>query len=292
VSPRTIAPAPTSTPQSLVSAGARRWMDMTEEERRAQLDQTSSTTGLPERLVQMSERFLGTPYAVSPLGEGSGKDPDPLIRFDAVDCLTFVEETIALGLSSSWEEVERLLTLIRYAGEPVYAQRNHLMEAQWIPNNIQKGFLTTATRRYGGDLTHRVWKEINQRTWASNRSRQLGLTGAERPMGKYALSMVDLQNAPAIAPRVVSGTILAIVREDRAFSVTRVSHVGFVIQKGRRTYLRHATRTFGKVVDEDLKTFLARNLKYDKWKVVGISLYDVAAPPAGSPIPAPGIAKP
>jgi hypothetical protein len=150
------------------------------------------------------------------------------------------------------------------------------MEAQWIPNNIQKGFLTTATRRYGGDLTHRVWKEINQRTWASNRSRQLGLTGAERPMGKYALSMVDLQNAPAIAPRVVSGTILAIVREDRAFSVTRVSHVGFVIQKDRRTYLRHATRTFGKVVDEDLKTFLARNLKYDKWKVVGISLYDVA----------------
>jgi hypothetical protein len=274
-----------------VSAGVRRWMDMTEEERRAQLDQTSSTTGLPERLVQMSERFLGTPYAVSPLGEGSGKDPDPRIRFDAVDCLTFVEETIALGLSSSWEEVERLLTRIRYADQPIYAQRNHLMEAQWIPNNIQKGFLTTATRRYGGDLTQRVWKEINQRTWASNRSRQLGLTGAERPMGKYALSMVDLQNAPAIAPRVVSGTILAIVREDRAFSVTRVSHVGFVIQKDRRTYLRHATRTFGKVVDEDLKTFLARNLKYDKWKVVGISLYEAAAPPAGSPMPA-GIAKP
>jgi hypothetical protein len=267
-------------------------MDMTEEERRAQLDQTRSTSGsLSERLVQMSERFLGTPYVVSPLGEGSGKDPDPLIRFDAVDCLTFVEETIALGLSSSWEEVQRRLTQIRYADQPVYAQRNHLMEAQWIPNNVQKGFLTSATRRYGGDLTHRVWKEINERTWASKASRQLGLTGAERPIGKYALSIVDLQNAPAIAPRVVSGTILAIVREDRPFSITRVSHVGFVIQKDQRTYLRHATRTFGKVVDEDLKTFLARNLKYGKWKVVGVSLYEVAVP-AGSSTPAPGIAKP
>jgi hypothetical protein len=261
-------------------------MDMTEEERRAQLDQTRSTSGsLSERLVQMSERFLGTPYLVSPLGEGNGKDPDPLIRFDAVDCLTFVEETIALGLSSSWEEVERLLTRIRYADQPVYAQRNHLMEAQWIPNNIQKGFLTTVTRRYGGDRTLCVWKEISERTWKSKTSRQLGLTGAERPIGKYALSVVDLQDAPAIASRVVSGTILAIVREDRAFSVTRISHVGFVIQRGRRTYLRHATRTFGKVVDEDLKTFLSRNLKYEKWKVVGVSLYEVAAPPAGSPMP-------
>jgi len=263
-------------------------MDMTEEERRALLDETRSRSGsLSERLVQMSERFLGTPYLVSPLGEGSGKDPDPLIRFDAVDCLTFVEETIALGLSSSWEEVERLLTRIRYADQPTYAQRNHLMEAQWIPNNIQKGFLTTVTRRYGGDRTQGVWKEISERTWESKASRQLGLTGAERPIGKYALSVVDLQDAPAIASRVVSGTILAIVREDRISSVTRISHVGFVIQKNRRTYLRHATRTFGKVVEEDLKTFLSRNLKYAKWKVVGVSLYEVAAPTAGSPMSAP-----
>jgi len=258
-------------------------MDMPQEERRARLDQTRSTSSsLSERLVQMSERFLGTPYLVSPLGEGSGKDPDPLIRFDAVDCLTFVEETIALGLSSSWEEVERLLTRIRYADQPVYAQRNHLMESQWIPNNIQKGFLTTVTHRYGGDRTHAVWKEISERTWESKAARQLGLTGAERPIGKYGLSVVDLKDAPGIASRVVSGTILAIVREDRPFSVTRISHVGFVIQKNKRTYLRHATRTFGRVVDEDLKTFLSRNLKYGKWKVVGVSLYEVAVPPAGA----------
>lgn len=261
-------------------------MDMTEEEKRTQLDQARSRKGsLSERLVEMSERFLGTPYVVSPLGEGSGQDPDPLIRFDAVDCLTFVEETIALGLSTSWEEVERLLIRIRYADQPSYAQRNHLMEAQWIPNNIRKGFLTTVTRRYGGDLTHGVWKEISERTWESKSSRQLGLTGAERPIGKYGLSVVDLQDMPAIASRVVSGTILAIVREDRPYSLTRISHVGFVIQKDGRTFLRHATRTFGKVVDEDLKTFFSRNLKYAKWKVVGVSLYEVAAPPGGSAKP-------
>jgi hypothetical protein len=92
--------------------------------------------------------------------------------------------------------------------------------------------------------------------------------------------MVGLEDLPSIAPRLESGTILAVIREDRPWRPTRVSHVGFVVQKGRRTYLRHATRTFGKVVDEDLRDFMARNAKYGRWKVVGVSLFEVAAPPA------------
>ena len=62
---------------------------------------------------------------------------------------------------------------------------------------------------------------------------------------------------------------------------TRVTHLGFVVQKGRRTWLRHARRGVdgnGRVVDEDLESFLARNAKYDKWKVTGVSLFEVRAP--------------
>ena len=54
---------------------------------------------LPERVVGVSARFLGVPYVVSPLGEGHGQDPDPLFRADAVDCLTFVEQSLALAYS-------------------------------------------------------------------------------------------------------------------------------------------------------------------------------------------------
>ena len=108
---------------------------------------------LSTRLEQMSARFLGTPYVHSPLGEGEGVDPDPLIRFDAVDCLTFVEETIALSLAPTPSEVEPLLDRVRYGEHRAYEDRNHLMEAEWLPHNLQKGFVGDVTRKYGGSDT-------------------------------------------------------------------------------------------------------------------------------------------
>src|SRR5450631_132246 len=50
-----------------------------------------------ERTVAASRLMLGTPYETDPLGEGSGRSAHPRIRFDLVDCLTCVEEAIALG---------------------------------------------------------------------------------------------------------------------------------------------------------------------------------------------------
>src|SRR5207302_5609965 len=108
---------------------------------------------LAARIEKMSEGFLNTPYVVSPLGEGKGHPPDqdPMIRYDQVDCLTFVETAIAMSVAKKAVEVEPLLQRIRYESEPAYQNRNHLMEVQWIPNNVKKGFLVDVTRKYGGD---------------------------------------------------------------------------------------------------------------------------------------------
>ena len=54
---------------------------------------------LPVRLEAVSEALLGRPYLIDPLGEGFGIDPDPLARYDAFDCLTFVEELLALVMA-------------------------------------------------------------------------------------------------------------------------------------------------------------------------------------------------
>src|SRR5262249_12099715 len=81
--------------------------------------------------------------------------------------------------------------------------------------------------------------------------------------------------------QVPSGTILLVVRDDRPTRVTRVTHLGFVVQKGKRTFLRHAARNrYARVVDEDLESFLLRNSKYALWPVAGVALYEVRAPPA------------
>ncbi len=263
-----------------------RWMDLPEMEREASIRQLASEP-LPGRLLKASEKFLGTPYATSPLGEGQGKDADPLIRFDAVDCLTFVEETMAISFANEPREVEPILIDLRYAREVAFDDRNHLMEAQWLPHNLAKGFVRDVTRGYGGDSTEVVHKTLTAATWASRSSRALGLSPNRQPVGTFDLPIIPIERVSAVAKRIPSGTILAVVREDRPYKATRISHVGFVLHRGQKTYLRHATLRAGKVVDEEFSSFLLRNSKYEKWKVVGVSLYEAVPPrPRSTSVPA------
>ena len=259
------------------------WASLSPQERATLI---TGDAGLPlkDRLLRVSERFLGTPYVHSPLGEGSGVDPDPTFRLDAVDCLTFVEQALAMSLATAEPEVTGVLERLRYASSPTYEDRNHLMEAQWLPNNQRKGFLVDVTRRYGGEDTVRVQKTLTSVTWTSRSSLALGLPKTRQPRGTYSLDMIPLERVMAHARQVPSGTILVVLREDLPLKATRVTHLGFVVQKGKRTWLRHARRGVdgnGRVVDEDLETFLARNAKYDKWKVSGVSLYEPRRPDSG-----------
>jgi len=258
------------------------WASLSAQERAAFLS-GDAVLPLRDRLLRVSERFLGTPYIHSPLGEGSGVDPDPTFRLDAVDCLTFVEQAMAMSMATSETDVTRVLEGLRYASSPTYEDRNHLMEAQWLPNNQRKGFVVDVTRRYGGEDTVRVQKTLTPVTWTSRSSLALGLPKERQPRGTYTLNMIPLDRVMTHARKVPSGTILVVLRDDLPLKATRVTHLGFVVQKGRRTWLRHARRGVdgnGRVVDEDLETFLARNAKYDKWKVSGVSLYEPRHPDA------------
>jgi hypothetical protein len=257
------------------AAAPERWMDLPDE-RRAQAQAALPDGPLPARLLAVSERFLGTPYGFSPLGEGQGRDPDPLIRFDLVDCLTYVEETLALSLARSPDQVDPLLAAIRYQKKVAYEERNHLMEAQWLPSNVKKGFLKEATARYGGADVQHAAKTITIATWHSPSSQELDLPEEKQLVGRFPLDLVPLDKAPAHIREVPSGTLMLVVREDLPGKVTRITHLGFVVQKGKRTFLRHASRNpFMRVVDEDVESFFTRNARYEKWRVDGVSFYDV-----------------
>jgi hypothetical protein len=254
------------------------WVGLTAEQRAALVAEAAEAP-LAERLLRLSERFINTPYVLSPLGEGQGLDPDPTFRLDAVDCLTFVEQSLAMGLARSEAEVAPLLEHIRYASTPAYEDRNHLMEAQWLPNNIRKGFLVDVTRRYAGEDAVPVTKTLTATTWQSRSSQALQLPRERRPVGTYALNMIPLERVMAHARSIPSGTILVVLREDLPLKATRVTHLGFVVQRKKRTYLRHASRGgYNRVVDEDLETFLARNARYAKWKVTGVALFEARRP--------------
>jgi hypothetical protein len=263
-------------PSTAVPGG---WAALSAGQRAVLLKAAEPGAPLDQRLLHVSERFLGTRYLASPLGEGSGVDPDPTFRTDAVDCLTFVEETLALSLARQDAEVPTLLEHIRYASTPVYEDRNHLMEAQWLPNNLRKGFLVDVTRRYGGQDTVQVQKVLTERTWTSRSSQELKLPKERQPVGTFKLDIIPLAQLLRHIHQVPSGTIMVIVRDDLPLKATRITHLGFVVQKGKRTWLRHAARNgYLRVVDEDLETFLARNARYTKWKVTGMGLFEAQRP--------------
>ena len=61
------------------------------------------------------QSFLGAPYMNSPLGEDVAPDSDPLIRFDAFDCTTFVETVLADG---DVKKLNALATQCWYKNKP------------------------------------------------------------------------------------------------------------------------------------------------------------------------------
>ena len=250
---------------------------MTDAERALEMGRLQQLPSMRERVLAASERFLGTPYAVSPLGEGEGRDADPLIRFDAVDCLTFVEESIALSCAEPATLVERLSS-IRYAGAPSYEHRLHVMEAQWLPENVRRGFLRDVTADYGGSATRHVEKVITAATWREKSGRSLGLSPDAQATGTFGVDLIPAALAPAVLARAPAGLVVVVVRADRPWLVTRISHVGVLVQGPKGPMIRHASRSFKRVVDEPLQRYVSRNLDFGTWTIEGLALFEPVAP--------------
>ncbi len=233
---------------------------------------------LSERVVAISEGFLGTPYVLSALGEGTGRDPDPMVSYEAVDCVTLVEEVMAMSLAPDAASRLEWLSRIRYSGEPAWETRNHIMEAQWLPKNLEHGLLREVTREYGGKSTKTVTKTLSTKTWAEKNGVELALPVTAQPKGTFSLDVVPAEAALKALSKAPSGLVVVVVRADRPKAVTRVSHVGFLIQTPTGPVLRHASRTFKRVADEPLAHYLTRNLDFGKWTIEGLALYEIQEP--------------
>lgn len=246
----------------------------------ARAAQVEALKGLPleARFVAASEGFLGTPYVLSPLGEGEGHDPDPLVRYDAADCLTMVEQSLALAVAPDEAHVIETLNHIRYEGAPSYEGRLHVMEAQWLPVNQSRGLLEDVTRRFGKDVVKRLSKRITAETWAEKGGKALGLSPAGQATGEFFIDVVPSDRAPAVLATAPEGLIVVVVRADRPRLVTRVTHVAVLVQKPSGPFLRHASRSFKRVVDEPVEKYLKRNLEFGAWTVEGVALYRVKEP--------------
>ncbi len=229
------------------------------------------------RALAASRLMVGTPYHDGPLGEGAGRDPQPRIRFDAVDCQTFVEEALALGEADGPVDMLAVLDDVRYAAAPSYDGRDHFVMSQWVPRNEAKGYVRDATAAVAGPIARLERKTVTAASWARRRRRpgDVDLPPADAPIGRFALPVVPLDRVLEVAPRIPDGTIALVVRADRAALPERVSHLGLIVHHAGVAYLRHASSVYRRVADEPLDHFVARNARYDGWPVSGLSLLSI-----------------
>jgi len=234
----------------------------------------------------VSDPMLGRPYRADGLGEGGGVDADPLARYDVYDCLTFVEEVLALSMAGDPAHAAPIRLGLRYGdADPSYVARHHFMELQWIPRALEAGWLRDTTASYGPVTA--VERQVTPETWASWRARgRFAHRDEELPLGPMALDVLSLDDALDAVDRIRPGSIVLTVRVDRPWKPIWISHVGFVLPDETPT-VRHATRMADRVVrDHGLAWYLEHLRSYTNWPVAGVAILEpVEAGPRISRLP-------
>ena len=235
--------------------------------------QQNESQGLPigQRMRQSTESLLGLPYILNGIGELQEPDLDPFVRYDGFDCLTFIEEAMALALASDLESLESIRLDLRYHDlEHTYSTRNHFMISQWIPNAVQKGYLKDITHTLGE--THVVTKEITRRNWERWRGRHnFNLSPSEFPVGTYRLGVLSLDSALQSIPDIPEGALILVVRQNNPYNPVWISHLGFVVRYSESDVrIRHATKLAGGIVKEHYLKWYFEHLRQYRRPIEGI----------------------
>ena len=258
-----------------------------------------------ERVLEIGESLLGVRYAAGPFGEGPlGRyDRNPLSRFDAFDCTTFVETVTALALSDSGDQFQATLNRLRYMdGEVAFTSRNHFTDLDWIPNNVRAGFYRDVTESVAPGKTLVARATIDKRAWYAklpeSRIQIPGLAETDRQELLLELRAEGVRYSPeeATVPyvpltalfgpgggelfdRVPSGSVVNIVRPDwdlvaQIGTHLNVSHQGFAVRKNGVLYFMEASEVLGQVSMVPLADYL--RAYRDSPTIKGVNILEIA----------------
>lgn len=238
--------------------------------------------GLDQRLELLTRGFVAAPYLLSALGEGQAPDPDPRMRFDAFDCTTFVETSLAMLHCEDLDDIRAVLDRIRYVdGQVDFSTRRHLMTSQWIPQLIEDGFVVDVTRALGGKKTKRIELALTRARWKKRRvARTLELEDSVVPVGTFVLPYITIADAQKMVTSFPSGAIVNIVRADVPGTPDVITHQGLLIRRPDEDtlYVRHASPVSKRVIDEPFARMLWRYTKPRKWPIVGVNVLKIVPP--------------
>jgi cell wall-associated NlpC family hydrolase len=191
------------------------------------------------RIDSLSRRFLGRSYESNPLIGSADTAEVFSASFEGFDCVTYIETVLALALAYNVHDFTEWLRKIRYEGGRVeWERRNHYMTL-WIRNNVREGIIRAVRMPAVPTLTI---------------ERVLNVVPGLAPQ-RTRVKCVPKRAVPRLEPYLQTGDLIF-------FASTRkhldVFHAGIVV-RGEKVSLRHASRSNGAVVEQELSDFLDAN---------------------------------
>ncbi|EKD77319.1 MAG: hypothetical protein ACD_42C00381G0004, partial [uncultured bacterium] len=247
----------------------------------------------------------------NPQGEGIDGEFDqaPLYCFDGFDCVTFVNNVLALALSHNLSEFQKKLLLINYYdGIARFDNRFHFMSADWNVQNQKNKFVTDITADIFDEKNKSIALfaegEIDKPNWFLKKAESETAERADY-LRRIALivkkEFVSLPYLPLLKlfdenknPReylfnqIPNTSIIEIVRpnwnlKDKIGTNLHVSHLGFAIRKSNgELFFRHASSEQKCVVEVLLSDYLKNILKSQTIK--GINVQAIYQRIAGSAV--------
>jgi len=204
------------------------------------LSATKDVRSTGSRLDVLSRHFLGHPYKANPLIGSADTAEVFTASLDGFDCVTYIETIVALARAGNVDDFTEWLRQIRYQqGRIQWQRRNHYMTL-WIRNNVRKGIIRPVSTPAVPILSReRVLNVVPG--LAARRTR---------------VKCVPKPAVPRLEPYLQSGDLIF-------FASTRkhldVFHGGIIVRDGKSLLMRHASRSQGFVVEQELREFLTAN---------------------------------
>lgn len=231
--------------------------------------QAATHESFAQRLRTAAIDALGTPYEDGPLGEGVGGtfDTDPMVDFQKVDCVTYVEQSLALATSSSYPEMFAHLQRIRYKdGKTDFENRNHFMISDWVTNNP---YCVDVSDDLGVE-TESITRTISRKGFFERVSAP-GL-GQSTPDQDITIRIVPPEKTKQAEARMPSPALIVFVgKVDWLFSL----HCGLYLRDDQgRGRLYHGSSKAGEVVEMDLADYMDQQAG----RYIGFTVYRIDDP--------------
>ncbi len=192
------------------------------------------------RIDVLSRCFLGSSYQPNSL-IGSADVPEAFTAsLKGFDCVTYIETILALARANNVDDFTAWLRKIRYEqGRIGWERRNHYMTF-WIRNNVRQGIIRPISMPAVPIVS---------------RERLLNVVPGIAAL-RVRVKCVPKLAVPRLEPHLQSGDLMFFASTRRNLDVF---HAGIIVRDGNTVLMRHASRSQGLVVEQQLSEFLKEN---------------------------------